>query len=111
MYTQSYVNCFVDLHSKNVPVGMYPIIIIDMWQHAYYKDYLGDSKTYLIAMMKQLRWPIIEKRFEKADKIMKILEKLFPEIHIPLDYINNYTFFLNAFYCLWSKFLNYLLCR
>ena len=72
-FTQSYMNCVIDLHTNNVPAGMYPVIVMDMWQHAYYKDYLGDSKTYLIAMMKQLRWPVIEKRFEKADKIMQLL--------------------------------------
>jgi len=73
MYTQTYMNCFIDLHSQNVPVGMYPVIVVDMWQHAYYKDYLRDSKTYLVAMMKQLRWPVIEKRFEKADKMIQLL--------------------------------------
>ena len=72
-YTQSYMNCVVDLHSQNVPVGMYPVIVMDMWQHAYYKDYLKESKTYVNAMMKQLRWSVIEKRFEKSDKILKVL--------------------------------------
>ena len=72
-YTQSYVNCFVDLHTKDIPAGMYPVIVMDMWQHAYYKDYLKDSKTYLIAMMKQLNWNVIEERFKKADKILKVI--------------------------------------
>ena len=73
MYTQSLMNCFIDLHSQNVPAGMYPVIVIDMWQHAYYKDYLKDANTYLTAMMKQLRWSVIEKRIEKADKIVGII--------------------------------------
>ena len=72
-FTQSYVNCFIDLHSQNVPVGMYPVIVMDMWQHAYYKDYLKDSKMYLLAMMKQLDWEVIEKRIRKADKIIEAL--------------------------------------
>jgi len=73
-FTQSYMNCFIDLHSQNVPVGMYPVVVIDMWQHAYYKDYLKDSKSYLTAMMKQLRWNVIEERFQKADKIIQALK-------------------------------------
>ena len=73
MYTQSYMNCFIDLHSQNVPVGMYPVIVVDMWQHAYYRDYLKDNRTYLIGMMKQLNWQIIEKRFQKADKILQLM--------------------------------------
>ncbi len=72
-YTQSLMNCVIDLHSQNVPTGMYPVIVMDLWQHAYYKDYLKDSKTYVNAMMKQFRWPVIEKRIEKSDKIVKIL--------------------------------------
>ena len=72
-FTQSYMNCSIDLHSKNVPAGMYPVIVMDMWQHAYYKDYLKDSKEYLVAMMKQLNWKVIEKRFERADKIANIV--------------------------------------
>jgi superoxide dismutase, Fe-Mn family len=74
-FTQSYMNCVIDLHSQNVPVGMYPVVVIDMWQHAYYKDYLKDSKSYLLAMMKQLNWNVIEKRFRKADKIINILSE------------------------------------
>lgn len=72
-YTQSYMNVFVDLHADNVPVGMFPVIVVDMWQHAFYKDYLKDSKTYLSGMMKQLRWNVIESRFKKADKILQVL--------------------------------------
>ena len=75
-YTQSYMNCVVDLHSQNVPAGMLPVIVMDMWQHSYYKDYLKDAKTYLIAMMKQINWQVVEKRFEKADKIIQIMKGL-----------------------------------
>jgi Fe-Mn family superoxide dismutase len=73
MYTQSYMNCVIDLHSEQVPVGSYPVIVMDVWQHAYYRDYLGDVNSYMTAMMKELRWPVIEKRFEKADKILNIV--------------------------------------
>ena len=72
-YLQRYVNCSIDLHSLNVPVGGYPIIVMDVWQHAYYRDYLKDVKTYTYAMMKQLNWTVIEKRFEKAERIAKVL--------------------------------------
>jgi superoxide dismutase len=46
---------------------------MDVWQHAYYKDYLKDVKTYVVAMMKQFNWNVINKRFEKADNIVKAL--------------------------------------
>ena len=72
-YTQKYMNCVVDLHSQNLPAGCYPVIVMDMWQHAYYRDYLKDAKTYTTAMMKELNWRIIEKRIQKADRILQVL--------------------------------------
>jgi Fe-Mn family superoxide dismutase len=72
-YTQTFMNTIIDLHSENVPAGGYPVIVMDVWQHAYYKDYLKDVKTYVVAMMKQFNWNVINKRFEKADNIVKAL--------------------------------------
>jgi Fe-Mn family superoxide dismutase len=72
-FTQSYMNVPVDLHSLNIPVGCYPVIVMDVWQHAYYKDYLKDTKTYTYAMMKQLNWEVIESRVKKAERIVKAL--------------------------------------
>lgn len=73
-YTQTYMNCSIDLHSVNVPFGSYPVIVMDVWQHAYYKDYLKDVKTYTIAMMKQLNWKVIEKRIKRADAILNVVK-------------------------------------
>ena len=75
-YLQRYVNTIVDLHSLNVPFGGYPIIVMDVWQHAYYRDYLKDVKTYTYGMMKQLNWNVIEKRFQRAEKIANALRGL-----------------------------------
>lgn len=72
VYTQKYMNCAIDLHSLNVPVGAYPVVVMDVWQHAYYRDYLKDVKSYVFGMMKQLNWKVIEERVKKADEISKI---------------------------------------
>jgi len=52
---------------------MFPVIIMDCWEHSYYRDYLKDRKSYVFAMMKELNWSVIENRVKKADKISKIL--------------------------------------
>jgi Fe-Mn family superoxide dismutase len=67
------MNCVIDLHSINVPIGAYPVIVMDVWQHAYYRDYLSDVKSYVFGMMKQLNWNVIEKRIRKSDDIGKIV--------------------------------------
>jgi superoxide dismutase, Fe-Mn family len=73
-YLRSYVNCFVDGHSNNMPAGCIPVIVMDVWQHAYYRDYLKDVKTYTYAMMKEIDWEVVEKRFRQTDQISRILE-------------------------------------
>lgn len=68
-----YVNTIIDLHSQNVMIGMQPVVVLDCWEHSYYRDYLKDRKTYVYAMMKELNWDVIEQRFQVAEKIHKIL--------------------------------------
>jgi len=72
-FTQTYMNAAIDLHTNNVPVGSYPVIVLDVWQHAYYRDYLKDVDTYTRAMMKLLKWPVIEERIRKADKLIQVI--------------------------------------
>ena len=62
----------VDLHSQHIPIGCYPIIVLDCWEHSYYRDYLSDRKTYAYGMMKELDWKEIDERFKKAEKIAKV---------------------------------------
>tara|TARA_B100000131_G_scaffold272342_1_gene273217 strand:+ start:38 stop:763 length:726 start_codon:yes stop_codon:yes gene_type:complete len=73
-FLDRYMNVVVDLHSLNVPINCYPVIVMDMWEHAYYKDYLTDKKSYVFGMMKQFNWPTIEERFKKSEKIAKAMK-------------------------------------
>ena len=67
-----YVNVVVDLHHQNTPIASYPVIVMDCWEHSYYRDYLSDRKTYVYGMMKELDWNEINSRFQKAEKLAKI---------------------------------------
>jgi len=67
-----YINVVIDLHHHNIPMGSHPIIVMDCWEHSYYRDYLSDRKTYVYGMMKELDWKEIDERFKKAEKISKI---------------------------------------
>jgi len=68
-----FVNVVVDSHNQNIPISSFPIIVLDMWEHSYYRDYLRDKKTYVHAMMKELDWEVVEARVKKADKIAKVM--------------------------------------
>jgi Fe-Mn family superoxide dismutase len=73
MNLKKYINTVVDLHSDSVLINCIPIVVMDCWEHSYYRDYLKDRKAYVFAMMKELNWDIIEERIQKAEKISKIL--------------------------------------
>ena len=70
-----YVNTVIDLHSDSVMIGMIPIIVMDCWEHSYYKDYLKNRRAYVFGMMKELNWSVIDKRIKKADAVSKIMSK------------------------------------
>ena len=70
-----FVNVVVDLHNQNIPFSSFPVVVLDMWEHSYYRDYLIDKKTYIHAMMKELDWEVIEQRVKKADKIAKVMSQ------------------------------------
>ena len=61
-YRKVFMNVTVDSHDTNIPVGAIPVIVMDMWEHAYFKDYGTDKKAYLFSMMKELNWNVIEAR-------------------------------------------------
>jgi len=72
-FLQRYINVVVDLHSNNVPFSSYPVIVLDCWEHSYYRDYLNDRKTYVYAMMKEFNWKKIESRIKTAEKLSKVM--------------------------------------
>lgn len=73
MFLKKYVNMMVDGHSGNIPIGFYPVIVVDMWEHSYYRDYLTDKKSYLIAQMREINWNVVEERIGKAESIGQAL--------------------------------------
>lgn len=68
-----YLNMMVDAGGSNMTVGSFPVIVLDVSEGAYYRDYLGDRKTYVVSMMKELDWEVIEERFKLAERIAKVL--------------------------------------
>lgn len=70
---QRYMNTIIDLHSNNLMFNCVPIIVMDCWEHSYFRDYLADRKTYVFGMMKELNWDVIDERIKKADLIAKVL--------------------------------------
>ena len=46
-----------------VPRGCKPLLGVDMWEHAYYLQYLNDKAEYVENIWKVVNWETVEKRF------------------------------------------------
>ena len=71
-YLQGYVNIIIDGHNTHVPLGCVPIIVMDMWEHAYFRDYLNNKKQYLFNMMAELNWDVLENRAIRAERMAQV---------------------------------------
>jgi Fe-Mn family superoxide dismutase len=71
-FMKRYMNFVIDEEAKNVPIGTWPVVVLDVSEGAYYRDYVSDRKTYIIAMMKEFDWEQIEDRVKRSEKLAKI---------------------------------------
>ncbi|AZN29072.1 superoxide dismutase [Flaviflexus salsibiostraticola] len=54
--------------ANNVPVGTLPILMLDMWEHAFYLDYLNVKADYVKAFWNLVNWQDVAARLEDATK-------------------------------------------
>lgn len=54
-----------DSHSHGGIWGVIPLLVLDVYEHAYFIDYGSDRKTYIENFMKTINWKKIEEKFEK----------------------------------------------
>ncbi len=74
-FLNRYMNVVVDSDNLNIPMNCYPVIVLNMSESMYFKDYLDDKKKYIFAMMKELNWDVVELRFKRAERLSKIFTK------------------------------------
>lgn len=68
-----YMNVVVDESSLGPMMNCYPVVCLCVKESFYFRDYLNDRRSYVFAMMKELRWSLIESRFKRADKLANLL--------------------------------------
>ena len=58
-------NFNVDFHDIGAVWGSIPILVLDVWEHAYYLDYGPDRGKYIEAFFNNINWEKINKKLEK----------------------------------------------
>ncbi|WP_182353404.1 superoxide dismutase [Flaviflexus huanghaiensis] len=54
--------------ANNVPVGTLPLLMLDMWEHAFYLDYLNVKADYVKAFWNIVNWQNVAARLDDAKK-------------------------------------------
>lgn len=63
------LECFgLDLHNMFVPANVIPVLVLDVYEHAYMIDYGTDRGKYLDAFFNNLDWDAVEKRFAHVQR-------------------------------------------
>lgn len=61
-------NYLADVHNQGSIWGTAPILVLDMYEHAYFIDYGSDRKSYIEDWFENLNWSTIDKKFQKIVK-------------------------------------------
>lgn len=67
-FRNTYMNICVDSHNIGIPVNTVPVLVIDMWSHSFFTDYGIDKRSYLVCMMREINWDVVEARMSIAEK-------------------------------------------
>lgn len=66
-HSQALTNHWIGLHEAGHPAGFVPILVMDVWEHAYMVDAgAGGRPAYIEAFLKNVDWPKVERNLENA---------------------------------------------
>lgn len=60
--TNRLMNISLDAHDEGVITYSFPILVLDVYEHAYYLQYGNDRESYIYNFMNNINWGIIQKR-------------------------------------------------
>src|SRR5690625_3738149 len=63
---QKLIICQLYDHQGNLPAGITPLLMLDMWEHAYYLQYKNVKADYVGAWWNVVNWDDVHGRFDSA---------------------------------------------
>ena len=64
--TDRLTNHWVTLHQDGVPAGFKPLLVMDVWEHAFMRDYKATDKAkYVEAFFRNIDWQMVERRLRE----------------------------------------------
>jgi len=66
-------NFWITLHQDGVPAGFKPLLVLDVWEHAFLLDYKpAERGKYIDAFFQNIDWEAVEKRLQETAAIRPI---------------------------------------
>ncbi len=68
--TDRLTNHWVTLHQDGVPAGFKPLLVMDVWEHAFMRDYKATEKAkYVEAFFRNIDWQAVERRLREESAV------------------------------------------
>lgn len=65
------INFWINEHDVSHPAGCNPLLIMDVFEHAFMTDYGLKRADYIEAFMKNINWAMVENRLELFERVMR----------------------------------------
>jgi Fe-Mn family superoxide dismutase len=60
------INQWVSLHQDGIPARWNPLLVLDVWEHAFMRDYKASERAkYIEAFFKNVDWSVVEQRLRE----------------------------------------------
>jgi superoxide dismutase, Fe-Mn family len=65
--TGALLNCWISSHEQGHPAGFHPILVLDVFEHAFMVDYGASGRAeYITAFLENVNWEVVEQRHKDS---------------------------------------------